>query len=40
MGEAGRQFALARFDAKVMVDALENVYRSALAQPAAAAATA
>jgi len=26
MGEAGRAFALARFDAKVMVDALEKVY--------------
>jgi hypothetical protein len=33
MGEAGRQFALGRFDAKVMVDALEQVYRDALAQP-------
>jgi glycosyltransferase involved in cell wall biosynthesis len=30
MGEAGRAFALARFDAKVMVDALERVYREAL----------
>jgi glycosyltransferase involved in cell wall biosynthesis len=30
MGEAGRQFALARFDARVMVDALEHVYRDAL----------
>jgi glycosyltransferase involved in cell wall biosynthesis len=29
MGEAGRRFALARFDAKVMVDALEDVYREA-----------
>jgi glycosyltransferase involved in cell wall biosynthesis len=28
MGQAGRQFALARFDARVMVDALEDVYRS------------
>jgi glycosyltransferase involved in cell wall biosynthesis len=27
MGAAGRQFALGRFDAKVMVDALERVYR-------------
>jgi glycosyltransferase involved in cell wall biosynthesis len=30
MGEAGRAFALARFDVKVMVDALEKVYREAL----------
>jgi glycosyltransferase involved in cell wall biosynthesis len=29
MGEAGRRFALARFDARVMVEALETVYRSA-----------
>jgi glycosyltransferase involved in cell wall biosynthesis len=29
MGKAGRTFALARFDAKVMVDALEHVYREA-----------
>jgi len=28
MGEAGRAFALGRFDAKVMVDALERVYRN------------
>lgn len=28
MGERGRAFALARFDAKVMVDALEKVYQS------------
>jgi glycosyltransferase involved in cell wall biosynthesis len=27
MGEAGRAFALSRFDAKVMVDALEGLYR-------------
>ncbi|HTL30956.1 MAG TPA: glycosyltransferase family 4 protein [Tepidisphaeraceae bacterium] len=27
MGERGREFALRRFDAKVMVDALENIYR-------------
>jgi glycosyltransferase involved in cell wall biosynthesis len=27
MGQAGRAFALARFDAKVMVDALETLYR-------------
>jgi glycosyltransferase involved in cell wall biosynthesis len=33
MGEAGRPFALGRFDAKVMVDALERVYRDALAAP-------
>jgi glycosyltransferase involved in cell wall biosynthesis len=31
MGEAGRTFALGRFDAKVMVDALERVYADALA---------
>ncbi|MGB7157566.1 MAG: glycosyltransferase family 4 protein [Tepidisphaeraceae bacterium] len=31
MGEAGRRFALARFDAKVMVDGLERVYAVALA---------
>jgi glycosyltransferase involved in cell wall biosynthesis len=31
MGEAGRRFALARFDARVMVDALEAVYASAYA---------
>jgi len=30
MGEAGRAFALDRFDAAVMVDALEEVYRQAL----------
>lgn len=29
MGEAGRAFALARFDTKVMVDGLERVYREA-----------
>jgi glycosyltransferase involved in cell wall biosynthesis len=29
MGEAGRAFALGRFDASVMVDALERVYREA-----------
>jgi glycosyltransferase involved in cell wall biosynthesis len=28
MGEAGRRFALGRFDAKVMVNALENLYAS------------
>ena len=32
MGEAGRAFALSRFDAKVMVDGLERVYADALAQ--------
>ncbi len=31
MGDAGRAFALSRFDAKVMVDGLEWVYREALA---------
>jgi glycosyltransferase involved in cell wall biosynthesis len=31
MGMAGRRFALNRFDANVMVEALENVYTSALA---------
>jgi glycosyltransferase involved in cell wall biosynthesis len=31
MGEAGRAFALGRFDAKVMVDALERVYADARA---------
>ena len=30
MGALGRQFALKRFDAKVMVDALEGVYTDAL----------
>ena len=30
MGERGRAFALARFDAKVMVEGLERVYRDAL----------
>jgi glycosyltransferase involved in cell wall biosynthesis len=30
MGRAGRKFALARFDARVMVDALEKVYAEAL----------
>jgi glycosyltransferase involved in cell wall biosynthesis len=29
MGEAGRRFALSRFDTKVMVDGLEAVYRAA-----------
>jgi hypothetical protein len=33
MGEAGRRFALGRFDAKVMVDALEKVYRAAVPPP-------
>ena len=36
MGEAGREFALTRFDAKVMVEALEKVYcRSFGPSPAA-----
>ena len=30
LGKAGRAFALGRFDAKVMVDALERVYRSCM----------
>jgi len=30
MGQAGRAFALGRFDAKVMVDALERVYADAM----------
>src|SRR5439155_10681284 len=29
MGRAGREFALSRFDAKVMIDALERVYADA-----------
>jgi hypothetical protein len=33
MGEAGRDFALARFDAKVMVDALEKVYAERPTKP-------
>ena len=33
MGEAGRAFALGRFDAKVMVDALEGLYTSLLPAP-------
>jgi glycosyltransferase involved in cell wall biosynthesis len=32
MGAAGREFALSRFDAKVMVEALERVYEEALAR--------
>ena len=32
MGAAGREFALRRFDAKVMVAALERVYAEALAE--------
>jgi glycosyltransferase involved in cell wall biosynthesis len=32
MGAQGRSFALARFDAKVMVDALERVYEQCLRQ--------
>lgn len=31
MGRAGREFAVKRFDAKVMVDGLENVYQDAIA---------
>jgi hypothetical protein len=30
MGAAGRKFALGRFDANVMVDALERVYADAM----------
>jgi glycosyltransferase involved in cell wall biosynthesis len=37
MGEAGRTFALSRFDAKVMVDGLERVYADALAGTASRA---
>jgi glycosyltransferase involved in cell wall biosynthesis len=37
MGEAGRAFALSRFDAKVMVDGLERVYADALAGKASRA---
>jgi glycosyltransferase involved in cell wall biosynthesis len=33
MGAAGREFALARFDARAMVDALESVYQSAVRTP-------
>jgi glycosyltransferase involved in cell wall biosynthesis len=33
MGEAGRAFALARFDARAMVEALESVYQSAVQTP-------
>jgi glycosyltransferase involved in cell wall biosynthesis len=32
MGESGRTFALSRFDAKVMVDALEHLYEQGLRQ--------
>jgi glycosyltransferase involved in cell wall biosynthesis len=39
MGEAGRAFALSRFDAKVMVDGLERVYADALAGKASTAPT-
>jgi glycosyltransferase involved in cell wall biosynthesis len=39
MGEAGRTFALSRFDAKVMVDGLERVYADALAGKASTAPT-
>jgi glycosyltransferase involved in cell wall biosynthesis len=34
MGRAGRQFALARFDAAVMVDALEQLYGQIVSMPA------
>ena len=30
MGAQGRDFALSRFDAKVMIDALERVYANAV----------
>ena len=33
MGVAGREFALSRFDARVMVDALEQVYAGIVASP-------
>lgn len=33
MGQAGREFALARFDARAMVGALESVYQSAVQTP-------
>jgi glycosyltransferase involved in cell wall biosynthesis len=33
MGLAGREFALARFDARAMVNALESVYQSAVQTP-------
>lgn len=33
MGSAGREFAMRRFDAEVMVDALERVYADALQHP-------
>ena len=35
MGEAGRAFALSRFDTRVMVDGLERVYREAVGPSAA-----
>jgi glycosyltransferase involved in cell wall biosynthesis len=31
MGEAGRAFALSRFDATVMIDALEKLYTDGVA---------
>jgi glycosyltransferase involved in cell wall biosynthesis len=34
MGQAGREFAARRFGAEVMVDALDQVYSDALANPA------
>ena len=37
MGEAGREFALGRFDARVMVETLEQLYREALEDEGGAA---
>lgn len=39
MGEAGRRFALARFDARVMIDALDRLYVGCLARRAIGART-
>jgi glycosyltransferase involved in cell wall biosynthesis len=39
MGEAGRAFALARFDTSVMVRALDNLYRELAGNPTVAAAS-
>jgi glycosyltransferase involved in cell wall biosynthesis len=39
MGKAGKAFALARFDAKVMIDGLERVYAEALASKGGGEAT-
>lgn len=33
MGQAGREFALARFDARVMISALDHLYQEALKSP-------